>query len=346
MRINELLVKPQLSILEIETLLSTDADPYLEKMAKAAHILTVQRFGRTIKLYAPVYLSNSCINSCLYCGFNRHSQMRRVTLTRDEVLREANAITSRGHRHLLLVAGEDPKEVSIDYLADIAKVIRPIVASLSVEVAPSDVDGYMKLADAGVEGVTLYQETYNEDVYKLMHPFGPKSLYGSRLKAIEAAGNAGMRYLGIGALLGLGNWREEILALINHARMLTKKFWKSNLTVSVPRLKDSASNFHMPCEVTDRDLAHIICVLRLALPDSGIALSTREPAHLRENLLPLGITQMSAGSVTNPGGYSTKQRSGEQFHIEDDRSPDAVATMLKNAGYDPVWKDGEQVLQG
>lgn len=321
-----------------------NAGEQFEKIAKAAHALTRQRFGNTIKLYAPVYISNSCINGCSYCGFRSSNKIERRTLAKEEVIKEAEAIMSKGHRHLLLVAGEDPKTVMIEMLEEIARALRPKAASLLIEVQPFDESGYRKLAEAGIDGVTLYQETYDRKTYEKMHPFGPKSKYGARLEAIDAAGRAGMRFLGIGALLGLFDWRKETLAIIEHARALMKRHWKSAVTISVPRIRDSASGFKMPCPVSDRDLAEMICALRLALPDCGIALSTREPASLRDKLLPLGITQMSAGSVTSPGGYTQESKTGEQFHLEDTRSPDAVASMLKNAGYDPVWKDWDATL--
>ncbi|MFH0799028.1 MAG: 2-iminoacetate synthase ThiH [Pseudomonadota bacterium] len=320
------------------------SDIDLEGLAQRAHRLTVQRFGKTIKLYAPIYISNSCINGCLYCGFNSRNKIERRTITPGEAISEARAIIARGHRHILLVAGEDPGAVSIEFIEETARAIRPLAAALSIEVQPFDEDGYRRLAAAGVDGVTLYQETYDRKVYAAMHPHGPKSDFSSRLKAIDAAGRAGMRFLGIGALLGLADWRAETEALILHAKQLMKNHWRSFISVSVPRIRDCTADFRMPSPVADRELAQMICALRLALPDCGIVLSTREPAELRDRLLPLGITQMSAGSVTRPGGYTGGTDAGEQFHIDDDRSPSAVARMLKEKGYDPVWKDWDNQL--
>lgn len=337
-----------LSMSEVAGLLTDEAQTHLEELALAAHKLTVRRFGRTMKLYAPVYLSNECINGCLYCGFNSDSDIPRRTLSVDEAIGEAHAIMETGHRHILLVSGEHPTKVPVDFIASIAKAIRDRAAGISVEIQPLDESGYGSLVEAGVDGVTLYQETYDEIAYARIHPYGPKRVFRGRLMAIDAAGRAGMRFLGIGALLGLTRWRFEALALVAHARELIKKYWRSSITISVPRLRDSNANFAMPEPVSDRDMAHMICALRLALPDCGIALSTREAQTLRDNLLPLGITQMSAGSVTSPGGYTHPQKTGEQFHLEDVRSPDAVARMLIEAGYDPVWKDwdGSFVGQG
>lgn len=335
-----------LSLAEVTTLLTDGAGAHLEELARAAHVLTIKRFGKTIKLYAPIYISNECINSCRYCGFNHKSKITRTTLTIDEAIAEAKAVLAQGHRHILLVAGEDPNSVPISFIEGVARALRPLAAGLLIEVQPFDEQGYKKLAAAGIDGVTLYQETYDEDTYLAMHPAGPKSIFGSRIAAIDAAGRAGMRFLGIGALLGLSDWRREVLALITHARELMRTHWRSAIIVSVPRIRDSASGFVPPHPVSDRELAQIICAIRLALPDAGIILSTREPAELREKLLPLGITQMSAGSVTRPGGYAAREDSGEQFHREDTRSANEIAAMLANKGYDPVWKDWDRNLSG
>jgi 2-iminoacetate synthase len=319
---------------------------HIEEIAQHAHALTVRRFGRTIKLYAPVYISNECINGCSYCGFNAENDIERRTLTVAEAVREVEAVVAKGHRHVLLVSGEKPDAVDANRISSIARSVREMTAGISIEVQPMDEASYRELVRSGVSGVTLYQETYDEKTYGLMHRFGPKSSYGSRIEAIDAAGRAGMRFLGIGALLGLHDWRCEALSLTNHARQLMKKFWRAHVAISVPRIRDSASGFSMPCPVSDRELAHMICALRLSLPDCGISLSTREPSALRESLLPLGITQMSAGSVTSPGGYSQGKgkKDLEQFHIEDTRSPAEFAAMLKAMGYDAVWKDWERDL--
>jgi 2-iminoacetate synthase len=327
-------------------LLSAEAGEHLEEMAQAAHALTVRRFGRTIKLYAPVYISNECINGCSYCGFRAKNAIERRTLTAAETIREAEEVIGRGHRHLLLVSGENPKAVPIELIEDVARSLRPKVAGLAIEVQPFDEAGYRRLAKAGIDGVTLYQETYDEEAYRAFHPSGPKANHGTRIAAIDAAGRAGMRFLGIGALLGLSDWRREALSLIEHARSLMRTHWRSHITISVPRVRDCASGFQPPHPVGDRDLAHMICALRLALPDAGIILSTREPERIREYMLPLGITQMSAGSSTSPGGYTEERKSTEQFHLEDTRDARAFADILSNKGYDPVWKDWESKLYG
>ncbi len=291
-----------------------------------------------MRLYAPVYISNECINGCVYCGFRALSSISRKTLSIEEIASEAKAVAERGHRHILLVSGENPHKVTNDFVCKAVEKIRPLSAGITVEIMPQDEVGYQKLFTAGVDGVTLYQETYDRRAYELFHPSGPKSDFTARLKAIDFAGTAGMRFLGIGALLGLSNWRRETIALVLHARWLMNRHWRAQISVSVPRIRDSAAGFKMPSVVTDAELAQMICALRLSLPDCGITLSTRENASLRESLIPLGVTQMSAGSVTSPGGHTDKN-SGEQFSMCDTRSAQDVAKMLNDKGYEPIWKD-------
>lgn len=345
-RVRNRLGADDLTLNEAAGLLTDEATEHLEEIAQAAHALTVRRFGKTIKLYAPVYISNECVNGCLYCGFRTGNEIERRTLSPEEAVLEAHEVMKQGHRHLLIVSGEHPRHVPPETIGRIAREIRPEVAGLAIEVQPFDKATYSRLAAAGVDGVTLYQETYDERAYREFHPSGPKSNFGSRVTAIDAAGSAGMRFLGIGALLGLSDWRCETLALIAHARYLMRTHWQSHVTISVPRVRDCASGFRPPHPVSDRELARMICAFRLALPDAGIVLSTREPAELREHLLPLGITQMSCGSVTSPGGYRERHASGEQFHLEDRRDAQGFAEMLRKKGYDPVWKDWDPALHG
>jgi 2-iminoacetate synthase len=333
-----------LSIEEVIRLINEElSNERLEKLARDAHELTIQHFGKTMELYAPIYLSNSCVNACRYCGFNRNSDIKRMTLTADEVLQEAHHLMGLGHRHILLVAGEDPRAVSVNFLETIASHLKGHAAKLLIETQPFDEPSYRRLLAVGIDGVTLYQETYHEKTYKEMHPSGPKSDFRSRMEAISNAGRAGMRFLGIGALLGLHDWRFEAVALIDHARQLQKQFWKSQINISFPRIRDCASDFHMPSPVSDRELVQMIILLRLALPEAGLVISTREKPGLRNHLIRLGITQMSAGSVTSPGGYTKNDHTGEQFHIEDTRSPASIAEMIATSGYQPVWKNWEKI---
>jgi len=320
-------------------LLSPAAGGYLEPMAQRAHRLTVQRFGRTILLYAPLYLSNECTNGCRYCGFNARNPVPRRTLTLAEIEAEARVLQERGFRHLLLVTGEAPQAADRDYLAAAIARIRPLFSSMSIEIYPLDETGYRQMIAAGIDGLTIYQETYDRSLYADMHPFGRKRDFAYRLHAPEHAARAGMRRIGIGALLGLGEFRVEAFCTGLHALHLARHFWRTHLTVSFPRLRPADGGFQPLHPVSDRDFVQLICALRLLLPDAGLVLSTRESAALRDHLLPLGITQMSAGSCTSPGGYAERDDSGRQFVIDDDRTPAEVEAMLRARGYDPVWKD-------
>lgn len=346
LNIRDRLESEDLSVEEFAAIVSDNSPTHLEEIAQAARQIRRKYFGNAIKIYAPLYLSNSCINECKYCGFNRSNEINRTTLSLEDTLKNANILIEQGHRHLLLVAGEDSIAVPLSYLEDIARAIRPRIASLAIEVGPIDEEGYQRIGKAGVDGVTLYQETYSRDVYNTMHTDGPKTDFNKRLESIEAAGAAGMRFLGIGALLGLSPWRDEVISLLVHARYLQKRFWKSIITVSVPRIRFAPQGFTVPHPVSDEELVRLIVALRCALPQVGIVLSTREPAALRDNLLPLGITQMSAGSRTEPGGYTQPHQAGAQFTIEDIRTSAEVASSLRSAGFDPVFKDWENCLYG
>jgi len=321
--------------------ISPAAENYLEEMAQLSHQLTIQRFGQTIRLYAPLYLSNYCTNSCRYCGFNRENKFERTRLSIEQALAEADIIASEGFRDILLVSSEDRKFVNIDYLVELARELRDKFSSISVEVYPMSTAEYAKLFKAGVDGVTMYQETYDRQAYRYYHPAGPKSDYDDRLNAPDRIASAGMRELGLGALLGLTNWRLEALALAEHAHYLIKRYWQSHISFSFPRIRpayevDGSQLEHLP---SDKNLVQMIMTLRLCFADVGLVLSTRERAQLRDHLIKLGITKMSAGSKTNPGGYSGHTGAIEQFEIDDNRSPAQVAAMIKQAGFEPVWKD-------
>ncbi len=339
-QIDHILNQQRISVDDFARLLNPDMSAeQLERMALRAQQITRQRFGRTILLYAPLYLSNECLNGCLYCGFNAENELPRKTLNFKEVEREARHLHDQGFRHLLLLTGEAPHSANVDYLEQAVKIVKPYCGSISIEVFPMSTDDYERMVAAGVDGLTLYQETYDRQLYSTLHPYGPKSDYEYRLLAPERAGEAGMRRIGIGSLLGLGNSLSDLFYSGLHARYLMKRFWKTLVTLSFPRLRPAPGGFTPQHVVSDRQLTQFICALRLLLPDAGLVLSTRESAPLRDNLLPLGITQMSAGSCTAPGGYGEHSDEGGQFRINDDRSPAEIEQLLRASGYDPVWKD-------
>ena len=348
-------------------LIAPKSSAELDRLAGRARALTRQHFGRTMRLFAPLYLSNECINSCRYCGFSRENPILRVTLSVDEVVKEARNLSAAGFRQLLLVAGEHPKFVGRDYLAECVRALREDFSSISIEVAPMETEEYIPIVEAGAEGLVVYQETYNRAIYDQLHLAGPKKDFGWRLACPERGYEAGFRRLGIGALFGLAPWREEAITLAAHLEYLLKRCWKSSLTVSVPRLRPAAGEFRPHFPMSDRDLVHLVCALRVTFPQVGIVLSTREPAALRDLLIKIGITMMSAGSHTEPGGYTGQGKEkvhrtvrgrimppdvlpGEpefatsQFEIGDPRSPQEIATLLRRDGMEPVWKDWDTAL--
>ncbi|MEP6777632.1 MAG: 2-iminoacetate synthase ThiH [Chthoniobacterales bacterium] len=352
---------------KFEDLLCPKTAKEFESIAQQAHALTAQNFGRTMRLFAPLYLSNECINNCRYCGFSRDNPILRVTLDLDQVVAEGRYLAREGFRQVLLVAGEHPKFVAQSYLAECVRVLAPEFSSISIEVGPMEAEEYRPIVEAGAEGLVVYQETYNREKYADLHTSGPKRDFNWRLDCPERGYKAGFRRIGIGALFGLAPWREEALALAAHVEYFLKNCWKAQLTVSLPRLRPAAGGFHPAFSITDRQLAQLICALRISFPQVGIVLSTREPASLRDALVPLGVTMMSAGSRTEPGGYTGQGRdtlhftergrivapdfspnesriAASQFEISDDRSPAEIASALQQRGFDVVWKDWDEAL--
>lgn len=324
---------------DLMALLSPAAQPMLEELARAAHGLTVQRFGRVIQMYAPIYVSSQCANSCVYCGFSCENHIARATLSPDQVVQEGRFLHREGFRHVLLVSGESHRHLSPDDLGRIAAKLRAVFASVSIEVYPLDSATYSMLIDKGVDGLTIYQETYHRERYAQVHPAGPKRNFNWRLETADRGGQAGFRRLNIGALLGLSDWRVEGAMLGFHAAYLMQRYWKSHVSVSFPRLRPAAGGYQPRFPVADRHMVQLMCALRLYLPDAGLVLSTREPSELRNNLIPLGVTQMSAGSKTAPGCYTVEQEAESQFEVCDHRTPREVAQVIAHNGYEPVWKD-------
>ncbi len=330
-------------------LISKEAAPYLEIMAARAQTITKQRFGNVMRLYAPIYVSNECSNECLYCGFRKSNEFERTTLVNNEIIKEANILISKGMRHILLVAGEHAKNSSPARIAKIARLLAGKVPSLSVEVAPFTCEEYETIVSSGVEGLTIYQETYDEDLYKDLHPKGKKKDYQWRLETPERGAEAGMRRINLGILLGLADdWRKDSVCCAMHIEYLMKYYWRSNFAVSVPRLCPCEGAFTPNVILSDREIAQLIFAYRIAFPDLGISLSTREPIELRDGLVGLGVTNLSAESSTEPGGYSDPQKgiSGKQFIPHDNRTVKEIEEMLINKGIEPVWKDWEDCLYG
>lgn len=328
---------------DFAVLISNSAATRLEDLAQASHELSVRRFGRAVRMFAPLYLSSECVSTCTYCGFSSDNPISRRTLDPDQARAEAETLVSLGFHHLLLVAGEHPRIINRDYLVSCVEAIAPIVDELSIEVQVWDTDTYRRLLAAGCDGLVVYQETYDRQTYKGVHLKGKKRNYNWRVTAPDRGAQAGMRRLGIGALLGLhGDWRSEALALAAHADALSRRWWRCDVSVALPRIQRAAGDFIPADPVGDAHLVQLLCALRLVLADVGITLSTREPAGLRDALIPLGVTTMSAGSRTDPGGYTSPDLSDPQFEVSDHRSPAEVSIGLRNIGYDAVWKDWQR----
>lgn len=330
---------------DFAALLSPAAGERIEELARASHEVTTRRFGKTVHLYAPLYLSNQCLTTCTYCGFARQLQIARRTLTTAQTRREATFLRDLGFRHLLLLTGEHERDTGVAFLCDHVAAVREIVPQVSLEVQVWDTEQYRALAAAGCDGVVIYQETYDRARYGQVHTGGRKRDYDFRLGGPERAASAGIRRLGIGALLGLTReWVRDALALAAHARYLQQVAWRCEIAVSVPRLRPSASGFQPERAVTDAEMTRLICALRLLLPDAGIVMSTREPAVLRDALVRIGVTHTSAGSHADPGGY-TEGGATPQFDLTDTRPASEVIEALRRMGYDTVWKDWDRGLQ-
>ena len=360
-------LKPSPLLRRFEQLLDPKSDAELETMARQARAATLAHFGKAMRLFAPIYLSNECVNACKYCGFSRGNPILRVTLEVEEMRKEAEYLVNEGFRNILLVAGEHPKFVSVDYLEKCIRTLTPFVPAVSIEVAPMSTEDYTPLVRAGAEGVVVFQETYHQPSYVELHPAGPKKDFAWRLNTPERAYAAGFRRIGTGALYGLWHWREEALANAAHLEHLLKHCWKAQITTCFPRLRPAAGGFQPRFELSDREYVQLVCAVRLCFPQVGIVLSTREMPEFRDALIPLGITMMSAGSETAPGGYTGQGKhalhktvhgrrlfdetvitpeadADGQFEISDPRTAAEVAARLQALGYEPVWKDWDRAI--
>ncbi|MDD2764473.1 MAG: 2-iminoacetate synthase ThiH [Opitutaceae bacterium] len=327
---------------DLAALLSPAAAPRLEEMAQLSQRLTVERFGRTMQLYAPFYLSNLCKNICTYCGFSMQNRIPRKVLNDAEILADAAVLRRHGFEHVLLLTGESGR-VGRPYLANALRLLRPLFASLSIEVQPLEQAEYAALAAEGLSAVMVYQETYDQEAYRRTHLRGPKADMAYRLDTPDRLGRAGVKKIGLGALYGLSDWRADAWFVGLHLRYLEKHYWRSRYSLSFPRLRphEGGDTAGQPgvTPFDERELVQVICAFRLLSPEAELSLSTRERAAFRNHAFRLGITAMSAGSRTNPGGYASAPESLEQFAIDDRRGPAEVAAFLRGTGYEPVWKD-------
>ena len=332
------------SLEDFKALISPAAAPYLEQMAQISRQLTQERFGKVIQLYIPLYLSNECNNICTYCGFSYDNKLRRKTLTPMEIMQEVAVIRDMGYEHVLLVTGEAAQTVHVDYFRKVLRLIKPHFSQISMEVQPMDLDEYRELIAEGLHSVLVYQETYHRDDYKKHHPKGRKSNFEYRLETPDRLGQAGIHKMGLGVLIGLEDWRTDSFFTALHLSYLEKRYWQSRYSLSFPRLRPFSGGMEPKVAMSDRELVQLICAWRLFNQEVELSLSTRESPRFRNNILKLGITTMSAGSKTNPGGYAVEVESLEQFEISDERSAAEIAGVIKAQGYEPVWKDWDACL--
>ncbi|MET0262488.1 MAG: 2-iminoacetate synthase ThiH [Rariglobus sp.] len=334
-----------LNLDDLAALLSPAAAPFLEEMAALSHRLTVERFGRTMQLYAPMYLTNVCANMCSYCGFSAQNRIPRKALNDEEMLADAEVLEKNGFDHVLLVTGESSR-YGLSYFQNALRVLRPHFSNLSMEVQPLDQDEYAALTADGLSAVLVYQETYDPVAYPKHHLKGPKADMEYRLATPDRLGGAGVKKIGLGALYGLSDWRAESWFVGLHLHYMEKNYWRTRYSIAFPRLRPHEGNDIPVTPFNERDLIQAVCAFRLFSQEVELSLSTRESPHFRNNAFKLGFTSMSAGSKTNPGGYASEPESLEQFQISDERSPAEVAAFLKANGYEAVWKDWDATYDG
>lgn len=329
---------------DFKALVSPAAAPYLEQMAQISQQLTQKRFGKVLQMYVPLYLSNECNNICTYCGFSYDNKVKRKTLSMMEVMQEVAAIKEMGYEHVLLVTGEDNVNVHVDYFKKVLQLIRPHFAHISMEIQPMDEEDYAQLIPFGLNTILVYQETYHQEDYKKHHPKGKKSNFKYRVETPDRLGKANIHKMGLGVLIGLEDWRTDCFFTALHLNYLEKKYWQSKYSLSFPRLRPYSGGLEPKVEMNDRELVQLICAYRLFNEEVELSISTRESPAFRNNIIKLGITSISAGSKTNPGGYTVAPESLEQFEISDERSPAEISRLITAQGYEAVWKDWDNCL--
>lgn len=335
--------KRQRTLNDFMSLISPSALPYLEQMAIISNRLTQKRFGKTIQMYNPLYVSNECQNICTYCGFSLTNNFKRITLNDEQLLNEAAVLKSYGFDHVLLVSGEAYKNVGHEYFKNAIKLLSPYFSQISIEVQPLEQHEYKELINLGLHNVYVYQETYNKESYKEYHPKGKKSNFNYRLETPDRLGKSGIYKIGLGVLLGLEDWRTDSFFTALHLNYLEKTYWQTKYSISFPRLRPAVGYDNPKIIMTEKELVQLICAYRIFNEEVELSMSTRESPKFRNNIIRLGITSISAGSKTDPGGYSNKLNATEQFEISDERTPKEICEMIKNTGYEVVWKDWDEV---
>ena len=335
------LSKEHCDVEDFMALISPAAEPYLETMARLSQKYTLERFGKTISMFVPLYITNSCTNSCIYCGFHASNPMKRTILTEEEMVNEYKAIKKLApFENLLIVTGENPAKAGVPYIARALDLAKPYFSNLKNEVMPLSAEEYEELTHHGLNGVICFQETYNKANYKIYHPRGMKSNFEWRVNGFDRMGQAGVHSIGMGVLIGLEDWRTDVTMMAYHLRYLQKHYWKTKYSVNFPRMRPSENGGFQPNVImSDRELAQLTFAMRIFDHDVDISYSTRESAEFRDHMATLGVTTMSAESKTEPGGYYSYPQTLEQFHVSDERKAVEVWKALQRLGREPVWKD-------
>lgn len=330
---------------DFKALISPAAKPFLEQMAGISNRLTLKRFGKTVQLFIPLYLSNYCENQCVYCGFNSRNRINRSVLSDEQIMKEVEILKSYGYEHLLLVTGEAPKRAGMDYFKHVFKLIKPYFSQISIEVQPLDHQDYEELITLGLNSVFVYQETYHKEKYQDYHLSGKKADFFYRLDTPDRLGMANIHKTGLGILIGLEDWRTDSFFTALHLSYLKKKYWQTKFSISFPRLRPHMGAFEPNVSMDDKELVQLICAYRLFDENLELSISVRENKEFRDNIFKLGITNMSAGSKTNPGGYASDSEALEQFEVHDGRTPAEIEKMIRESGYEAVWKDWDKFMQ-
>lgn len=337
--------KERLTIDDFMALISPAAAGYLEPMARLSRKYTQERFGKTISMYVPLYITNSCTNFCVYCGFNHNNPIERIILNDEEIVNECKAIRKLGpFENLLIVTGENPAKAGVDYIENTLRLARPYFNNLTIEVMPLKSEDYYRLTQSGLNGVVCFQETYHKERYKVYHPKGMKSIFEWRLNGYDRMGQAGVHKIGMGVLIGLEDWRTDVTMMAIHLQYLRKHYWKTKYSVNFPRMRPSEGHFQPNVVMSDKELAQLTFAYRIFDHDVDISFSTREAPYFRNHIATLGATSMSAGSKTEPGGYYTYPQALEQFAVSDERTPAEVEADIKKIGYEVVWKDWDKIF--
>lgn len=332
--------KEPLGVDDFAALISENARKhYLKDMVNISTQLTRRRFGRCVNMYLPLYLTNLCSNKCVYCGFSVMNKFKRVVLNLSQIDEECQAISKMGYKNILLVSGESERRAGIDYFKQVLPVVKKYATYLQMEVQPLSVDDYVQLKELGLDAVSVYQETYHKEYYSKVHLGGKKADYRWRIETPDRLGMAEIDKVGIGSLLGLYDWRADLCATALHILYMREHYWKTNLSVSFPRLRPAAGGFEPKLPVSDAKLLQIICALRIYDNELDLTLSTRESASFRDLILPVGITAISAGSSTEPGGYAHKGENLEQWTVNDDRTVDEVVSAMESSGFEAVFQN-------